>query len=295
MNSIITEWKKQSSDELNFLPDRQYFQQDSIEKINNQISKSNKKKVRFNCQTPNITEQPFEYTKNNHSEIIQSEKLTFNDHDSRLSTNILTGKLSSICNNSKCSVRTRVIIFIIIILILIITAIVITFSIIQSTQNTTVTSIENTNQSSFSTIFTTMMVSSVSIGNQSGAPCSSYTTINDPTRNIAQILSSGSCDNGPLFNSSSGEGAWIRFVGNGGTIIPFSSPGRNHCGAYSSGWFNGTLPKTFDTIVNGFICLSSDIGECIVTYNSSVIYCIGSFYVYFLLPVPICNARYCTT
>jgi len=134
----------------------------------------------------------------------------------------------------------------------------------------------------------------VSIGSQNGAPCSSYTTINDPLRNIAQIGSSGPCDNKPLFNAS-GDGAWIRFVGSGGTIIALSSPGVNHCGGYSTGWFNGTLPTTLGTMANGSVCFSSDIFKCFVSYQSSVIYCTGSFYIYFLRPTSFCNARYCTT
>ncbi|CAF3872161.1 unnamed protein product [Rotaria sp. Silwood2] len=295
MTSITSEWKKKSSDEVHFLPNRQYFQQDSIDKTNYQIKRPNKKKVRFNCQTSITREQPLEYTKNNHSEIDRLERLILNDHDytTSSSTNILTTKLSAICERPICSVRTVVITFFIIVLILLI-ATAIAIGISKSSRNTTVTLIKSTNENSFSKTFTTVMTSSVSIGNQSGPPCSSYTTINDPTRNVARIRPFGSCDDGPLFNTSSG-GAWIRFVGSGGTLIPLSSPGGNHCGAYATGWFNGTLPTTFDTIVNGFVCFANDFNECFISFKSSVIYCIGSFYVYFLVPVSFCNARYCTT
>ncbi|CAF3658472.1 unnamed protein product [Rotaria sp. Silwood1] len=299
MNSITSEWKRDSSDEVHFPPKRQYFREDSIGKINNSIKRSTKKKVRFNCQTSITTEQQsVEYTKNNHADINQSEKLIFNDHNyplSSASTNILTTKLSAIYDQPISSVPTAVITFFIFIFIFIAAAIVlgIIYSIIKSSRNTTVTSIKTTNRNAFLTTFTTMMANSVIIRNKNGAPCLSYTTINDPTRNVAQSGLSDSCDNGPLFNISNG-GTWIRFVGSGGTIIPLSSPGRNHCGADAAGWFTGTLPTTFDSIVHGFVCFANDVSECFISLKSSVIYCIGNFYVYFLSPVSFCNARYCT-
>jgi hypothetical protein len=137
------------------------------------------------------------------------------------------------------------------------------------------------------------MTSSVSIGSQNGEPCLSYTTINDPSRSVMQTGSFRPCDNGSLFYAS-GDGAWIRFVGSGGTIMAPSSPGKNHCGGYTTGWFNGTLPTTLGTMFNGSICFTTDAFECTVLYETSVIYCNGSFYVYFLQPVRFCNARYCT-
>ncbi|CAF4806847.1 unnamed protein product, partial [Rotaria sp. Silwood2] len=81
-------------------------------------------------------------------------------------------------------------------------------------------------------------------------PCLSYTVVNDPSRNIATCGAGGIYDNGSLFNKSIG-GRWIRFVGTSGTIIPLTSPGANHCGAFRTGWFNGTLPSIVGTIVSG--------------------------------------------
>ncbi len=141
---------------------------------------------------------------------------------------------------------------------------------------------------------TVIITSSVSTGSLGGAPCSAYTTIDDPSRNVAQLLSSRPCDNGPLFNTSN-HGAWIRFVGSGGTIMAVSSPSLNHCGGYVTGWFNGILPTAVGTMVNGSVCFTTDAGTCSLFYESSVIYCTGSFYIYFLQPVSFCNARYCTT
>jgi hypothetical protein len=143
-----------------------------------------------------------------------------------------------------------------------------------------------------STVSVSAMVSSVNIGNQTGPPCSTYTTIDDPTRNIAQtgLLM---CDDGPIFNTSSG-GASIRFEGSGGTMIPTSSPGKNHCGSLATGWFNGTLPTLFGTMVNGSACFTADGFDCSLSHEISIVYYTGGFYVNFLPHVPLCSARYCT-
>jgi hypothetical protein len=138
-----------------------------------------------------------------------------------------------------------------------------------------------------------LVLSSVSIGSQTGAPCSAYTSINDPTRNINQVGSSGLCDNGPLFNTSNG-GAWIRFEGTGGTIIPLSSAGMNHCGAFLSGWFNGTLPTVTNVVQNGSVCFETLVSQCSWRFDMSVVFCVGNYYVYFLPAVTMCSARYCT-
>jgi hypothetical protein len=112
-------------------------------------------------------------------------------------------------------------------------------------------------------------------------------------RNVNTPGIGGTCDDGPLFNTSIG-GRWIRFIGTSGTIISLTSPGINHCGAYIPGWFNGTLPSTTEEVVSAEICFDMPIGPyCNLVLNASVVNC-GSFYTYFLPPVPICNGRYCT-
>ncbi|CAF3623146.1 unnamed protein product [Rotaria sp. Silwood1] len=142
-------------------------------------------------------------------------------------------------------------------------------------------------------VSTTTLVTGISIGNQSGSPCSSYTTIDDPSRNIAQSTLYALCDKGSPFNTSNG-GSWIRFIGTGGTIIPLISLGMGHCSAYTGGWFNGTLPTTVSAVVNRTVCFTTSRVLCIYNRFVSVINC-GSFYVYFLPPVTVCIVRYCTT
>jgi hypothetical protein len=145
------------------------------------------------------------------------------------------------------------------------------------------------------TITSGLYTSSVSIGSQSGPPCSSYTTINDPTRSTTYV-GSNACDNGPLFNGSNG-GAWIRFIGTGGTTIPTTSIGTNHCGAYLAGWYNNTLPLATNMITNGTVCFDTGVPSSTFVVYVSVILCPGTptnYYVYFLPPTNACSARYCT-
>ena len=147
---------------------------------------------------------------------------------------------------------------------------------------------------SASTTFASLVTSNVFIGSQSGPPCTSYTSIDDPTRNVAYTGQSYGCDDGFIFNASN-HGAWIRFVGSSGDIIAQTPVQRHKCSAYSQISFSGTLPTTLGTSSNGTICFSNEISSCFINYTTEVNYCIGGFYIYFLQPSSICSARYCTT
>ncbi|CAF2570507.1 unnamed protein product [Rotaria sp. Silwood2] len=167
--------------------------------------------------------------------------------------------------------------------------------VLRNSQNTTDKSTLSTKPDNINSYSSTTISTVFDIGNGGASgdpPCSSYTVVNDPLRNIARYGMGGSCDNGPLFNTNIG-GRWIRFIGTGGTIIPLTSPGMNHCGAYLTGWFNGTLPSTVGTIVSGNVCFDAPNIICEISSSVSVTYC-NSFYVYFLPPLILCNSRYCT-
>ncbi|CAF1412676.1 unnamed protein product [Adineta steineri] len=291
MNSINIGWNKQVPDRVQFTSSTKYIEQDLIQETKNKEKHSRKKFVRFNDEISSNKQQVFENTAYDVSETVHSQKSIFKNHDfPTLSTNIFATKLPEINDKQLCSVRAIFITLIIVVSIIIVTAIAIgiVFGITGSRQKD-----NNNDQNSLSTVSTTVLLSSVSIGSQIGQPCLSYTTINDPTRNIAQNLNYGTCDNGPLFNASNG-GSWIRFVGTGGTIIPLTSAGDYHCGAFLSGWFNGTLPTAVGTSKNGTVCFDIYMNSCIVYANVIVVNCNG-YFVYFLPPVPLCLARYCTT
>ncbi|CAF2855741.1 unnamed protein product, partial [Rotaria sp. Silwood2] len=213
--------------------------------------------------------------------------------DKQLTENKSRTKITKgIHGKQPCSTRSKILTIIIALFIILTVAIVVgvVVGVTNSKQSISETTTTINNQTSLST---TILVSSISIGSQSGSPCSSYTTINDPSRNVAQTSLYSFCDNGVPFNTSNG-GSWIRFIGTGGTTIPVTSPTKNHCGAYIGGWFNGTLPTTVGTVFDGTVCFTINVFSCVYATSISVINC-GGFYVYFLPPTPVCHARYCTT
>ena len=118
--------------------------------------------------------------------------------------------------------------------------------------------------------------------------CSSYTTINDATR-LQTAAGANTCDQS-IFSPSTGT--WVRFSGAGGTQLATSAPGINLCDTQSTGWLSTALPASGAT-ANGTVCFAWSSSTCnwdvaVLTTNC------GSFYVYYLLAPPVCNARYCT-
>ena len=142
---------------------------------------------------------------------------------------------------------------------------------------------------------TQLPMSTIITGDQSGSPCSSstYTSINDPSRNYKNIDSQGTCDNGYPFITSNG-GAWIRFEGSGGTNIPTWPIDINHCGGYVGIRSNTTLPTVINMPTPIMLCVDFGSYECYSMSLASTILCPGNYYVYFLPPAMICKARYCT-
>ncbi|CAF4589542.1 unnamed protein product [Rotaria sp. Silwood1] len=218
MDTIKIEWKKQSG-EAHILPNRQYTQQQSILKLDSQEKKPKKKKVQFKFRTSTSKVEAFENTEHNHSKTHRLQGSLFDDHDyASRSKNGFTTELVETDDKQTCSTRSKIVTTIIIMIIIVTVAIVIGVVVgVSKTQKISVS--------------TTTLVSSISIGNQSGPPCSSYTTIDDPSRNIAQSSLYALCDRGSPFNTSNG-GSWIRFIGTGGTILPLTAPAQGRCGAY---------------------------------------------------------------
>ncbi|UJR31063.1 hypothetical protein I4U23_018573 [Adineta vaga] len=296
MDSTAVAWEKHSASQIQFLPNRQYFQSNANKKSNTT------KKVHFDCPPSNSDQQAFEGFGQLHSESMTSKDLSFNNDNAYLSpsssssTNILNEKCSTIHVEPLCSIRALIITFIIISLIIIAVGITlgVVFGTINSSSKVTEATSGNFKLNASLTTSSTSLTSIVIIGNQSGPPCLSYTSIDDPTRNVAYNGSFFDCDNGPIFNASNG-GTWIRFMGRSGDILAQTPPGRRRCSAYLSIWFNSTLPTILGTTVNGTGCIDSDVGQCLIQTTIEVIYCVGGFYIYFLKPVHFCSTRYCTT
>jgi hypothetical protein len=117
--------------------------------------------------------------------------------------------------------------------------------------------------------------------------CSSYTTIDDASRNVNADGNDG-CDT--LFMSGS---TWTRFIGASGTQLPTTPTSPNQCGTQVTGWYSGAMPTVSETITNGRVCFSFDGDACKWSNTIGVTNC-GSFYVYQLTMPPVCSARYCT-
>jgi hypothetical protein len=81
MDSVKIVWKKQSPDKVQLFSDRQRFQQHSIQKLENQAKKLNKKIVHFNCPSTTTEQQEFENTEYNYLRTIRSQRSIFEDHD----------------------------------------------------------------------------------------------------------------------------------------------------------------------------------------------------------------------
>lgn len=121
--------------------------------------------------------------------------------------------------------------------------------------------------------------------------CSNYTELNDPTRSVFATGYPLNCDNTAPFSNRTSS-VWIRFTGTGGTILPLTTPGMNICGSEGTGWYSGTMPSSGE-IINGTACFTWYNSVCRFSQAISVANC-GSYYTYYLPPVPACMSRYCT-
>ncbi len=123
----------------------------------------------------------------------------------------------------------------------------------------------------------------------SSSQCYSYTTIDDPTRNINQPM--GNAADQTYFSSGP---QWVRFVGSGGTEIPTSKVPLQRCGTSASGWYSGVMPTAPDTTTSGTVCFTWSSGDCVYNNQIQVTDC-GSYYVYYLSAPSTGGMRYCTT
>lgn len=119
--------------------------------------------------------------------------------------------------------------------------------------------------------------------------CVNYMTLSEPTRAISDQSGSVAehCD-----NEVSG---WYRFDGDAGdrmTDVCPAQPRLYRCGTYRPGWLRGGHPTVADGIVERTVCFSLTTNCCWRSYKVNVRNC-GHFYVYKLVPLYICNARYC--
>lgn len=134
-------------------------------------------------------------------------------------------------------------------------------------------------------------VLSASTTNSLPSQCTSYVLNTDGTRNIAYM---GCCYCDTFGSISTG---WYRFSGAAGTQLVTAPVSINKCGTNYPGWFNGSLPSTVGATTSGMVCANYNGDLCYSSYSVSSVMATncGSFYVFYLLGMPYCNTRYCTT
>ena len=87
---------------------------------------------------------------------------------------------------------------------------------------------------------------------------------------------------------------WYRFVGAAGTKMPTTHVPAFRCGTAWSGWLDGAHPTVEGVEVKRTVCLSNRVTGCRHLINIDVKNC-GSYFIYNLIPPPICESRYCGT
>ena len=120
--------------------------------------------------------------------------------------------------------------------------------------------------------------------------CYHYSTLSDADRKSSYETpqsSDGVCDNLLL------EG-WYRFEGAAGTKMPTTPVDDFHCNTVFSGWLNGAEPTVADGEVIRAVCYTRSSNTCSHSNKILMKNC-GSFFIYKLVPTPICNSRYCST
>ena len=85
---------------------------------------------------------------------------------------------------------------------------------------------------------------------------------------------------------------WYRFVGAAGNQMAESCVDNSHCGAYYSGWLNGSHPTVNEGAVQRRVCFRYYDNCCDFPTYIRVRNC-GGFYVYQLKPFIVCQSRYC--
>ena len=116
--------------------------------------------------------------------------------------------------------------------------------------------------------------------------CSSYTLINDASRNTNnENRNSVVCDRNLATK-------WYRFSAAAGEVMPDSCVPTWRCGTHAPGWLNGKHPTEAEGVVSRQVCYHW-ISKCCNWKNNIRVRNCGGFYVYELTKTPVCSLRYC--
>ncbi len=135
---------------------------------------------------------------------------------------------------------------------------------------------------------TTPITSAAVTASPTPAQCTNATLISDATRSPG-FQGSSYCDvSGPLANPG-----WFNFTGPGGMILANCVVASNLCGAQSTGWYSGVYPSIPGQTINSNACFNWNGNSCNWLTSIKITNCNG-YYVFYLVPPPVCNLRYCT-
>ena len=116
-----------------------------------------------------------------------------------------------------------------------------------------------------------------------------YRVMNEPDRSELNTDQSNlKCD-----DSDGLTPGWVRFEGDGGTVMSTSRPADKRCAAHAPGYLVGGHPEVQDGTVRRQVCFGWQSNSCVRDVQISVRNC-GSFYVYELATLGFCKLRYCT-
>ena len=116
-----------------------------------------------------------------------------------------------------------------------------------------------------------------------------YRVMNEPDRSELNTDQSNlKCD-----DSDGLTPGWVRFEGDGGTVMSTSEPPDKRCAAHAPGYLVGGHPEVQDGTVERQVCFVWQSNGCMKDVQIRVRNC-GSFYVYELATLGFCKLRYCT-
>ena len=86
---------------------------------------------------------------------------------------------------------------------------------------------------------------------------------------------------------------WHRFQGDAGTKMVTTCPSMNRCDASFPVWLSGIHPTVAEGTVSRTVCINK-YSRCGISFPIKVKNC-SSYYIYKLIPLTDCDARYCST
>ena len=116
--------------------------------------------------------------------------------------------------------------------------------------------------------------------------CKNYQNLTDAERKYDYVTVNNKCDD--TLNG------WYRFQGAAGTKMVTTCPPQDRCDTAFPAWLNESHPTVAEGTVTRKVCIHRFEVCCDRSVSIDVKYC-GSYYIYKLKSLGVCEARYCST